>query len=142
MRLQIPLLSLSFGLCIYLILTLLGGPYSQAAYDDLDSFRDSLDKNVEAIESHQDTLSDTAERLLLDPRLIEVEARRLLLFRENEIVVRLPQELREEEALSPGAVVLRRVETSVDRRPLFRSIAIVAAIVCYFAMLLLVSPDR
>lgn len=142
MRLQTLLLSLSFGLCVQLLLTLIGGPYSQDAYRQLESYRDAVAENVEAIEAQQIGLESQVERLRFDPNLIEVEARRLLLYGENEVVVYLPRNLRRTPSLSPGAVVVRRNDPPPDRRPLFRSIALVAALLCFLLLSFVEAPQR
>ncbi len=142
MRLQTLLLSLAFGLCVQLLLTLIGGPYSQDAYRHLESYREALAANVEATEAAQFGLESQIDRLRNDPHLIEVEARRLLLYGEKEVVVYLSRSLRKAPSLSPGAVVVRQNDPPPDRRPLFRSIALVAALLCFLLLSLVEAPHR
>lgn len=128
------LFSLSLGLCVHLVLTLLAGPYSQSAYEELEAYLRAVEANVEVIEAQRRDLEVQIERLRFDPHLIEVEARKLLLYRDNELVVHLPREIDRTSALSPGAVVLRQTEPPEDRRPLFRSIALVSALLCFLLL--------
>ncbi len=142
MRLQPLLLSLAVGLCVQLSLTLIGGPYSSEAYNQLESYRDALSANVEAIETQRAVLESQVERLRFDPHLIEVEARRLLLFGENEMIVYLPRQLKDATNLRPGSVVVRHIAPPPDRRPLFRSIAFVAALLCFLILSFVEAPYK
>ncbi len=142
MRLQTLLLSLAVGLCVQLSLTLVNGTYSSKAYEQLESYRDALAANVEAIEAQREVLVSQVERLRFDPHLIEVEARRLLLFGENEMIVYLPRDLRKASNLRPGAVVVRQIDPPPDRRPLFRSIAFVVALLCFLVLSFVDPPQR
>lgn len=142
MRLQTLLLSLAVGLCVQLVLTLIGGPYSKEAHDQLESYRDALSANVEAIETQREVLESQVERLRFDPHLIEVEARRLLLYGEDEMIVYLPRHFQEAVNLRPGAVVVRHIDPPPDRRPLFRSIAFVAALLCFLILSFVEMPQR
>ncbi len=137
MRLRALLLSLSVGLTVHLVLVLILGPYSQDSYRGLVAYRDALEANVAEIRNHQEDLQSDVERLRLDPLMIELEARKLLLYRSNEVPVRFSGETVSHHSPSPGAAVVRQDEPVPDRRPMIRSIAIVAALLCHLALFFL-----
>lgn len=136
MRRHDILLSLSAAVVSFLLLHFVLSSGDESDFSQLQSYRDTLEGNVAALEELNEELTAVAALYERDVRAIAVEARNLSYYRSGERVIRIPSREEPLRSMSPGGVLRRELPDHDERVVSMLGAAIVFLLVLFTLILL------
>jgi cell division protein FtsB len=115
-------------LIIYLVTTFFFGGTGHFSYQNLTQQYKIVEENVESLKIQGKTLGYSVAALRQDPDSIIREARRLLLLRQGEGIIRIEGYREKPKPLSPGGLVVLKKETGLRLEPFLRAFAAISGI--------------
>lgn len=129
------LTSLFSGIVAYLLLLLMYGPHSQANYQELDQFRQSLETNIAQVREKGEYLEAYYYQLRDQEDALIREAHRIGLLFQNERMMRLRNAPRELPAMSPGQTLVYYKPSHSRRIAVIRAISAAVSVLIFIIML-------
>jgi cell division protein FtsB len=128
-------LALFVGTSVYLLINLAFGPGGIREMERLSAHKARLEANLTALSELGRSLEGEVRRLRTDPEEIELRARELGYYRENDEVIRFEGWTRTKRSRSPGSAV-RPFVARTSQRPAIRSAAISAGLLTLLVSLI------
>ena len=125
------LVSVYTSLLIYLVATFFLGAAGHFAYQNLKKQSDILEKNIHSLSVEGKRLGSSAAALQSDADSIIKAARRLLLLREGEGIIRVAGYRERPKPLSPGRLVILHKDAGLRLEPYLRSLALAGGLLAF-----------
>jgi cell division protein FtsB len=121
------------GITAYLAMAFVYGPGGLVAYRRMQDYRRDLEANIVELAEIHERLSARIDALSTDPEAVRLQAHALGYIAEDERVIRIEGYERRRNSFAVGRVV-RRKDVQDDPTPVFRGIALSAAVATYLLL--------
>lgn len=129
------------GIAAYLAASFVYGPGGLVAHRRMEDYRRDLEANIVELSEIHERLNARIEALSTDPEAVRLQARGLGYIGENERIIRIEGNERRGNSYAVGRVVRRR-DMRDDPTPVFRGLALSAAVATYLLLSLGRRGDR
>ena len=131
MRRFLPLLYAGYiGLLAYSCLFFMWGTHGVREFHKLEQFRNEIDENISHLESINTGLMKEFHRLKTSPEVIQLKARELGYYTENEKHIKITGMTERDSFYSIGKLMKFTFPTT-DRKALFRAISVCCGLVAF-----------